>query len=465
MQTHAQPPSRKRARLLFRLAPKASLAACALVLAACAPPLEEGALSLRMAQAWQGRAPDMPRLMENRLWWQGLQDPALDQILARALAANPDLAAAQARLEAADRALAALPASLRLTPEARAQQQIGTGQGSWASAQLGLLFDPGGARQAQALGAQAQARAAQASRDMAHLLLIEQITETYLELRHAQAQLRLQQAEGARIARILALSQKLAQAGESTALDLARLRARAASLRARLPGQEATIARAVLRLGVLAGDAPGLLPQPLRARLDTPGPQPVPRQAPDMAIPADLVRNRPDLRLAAARYDTARADLGAARAALYPQLSLSGTIELRGGNGGQLVQGGLGPVLRLPVLPTAPARAGMDAADARLRAAHADWQAAALRALYEVEASLVDYRATTNAERAAARAARLHREATGLLQAALEQGEATLADILAAETEAGAAETLLADARLARARAFVRLNLHLGSGS
>ncbi len=465
MQTDAPQSPRGKARLTLRLSGVGRFCVCALLLSACAPTLETGELRLRMAGAWQGQAPDMPRLMENRHWWQGFADPALDQILTRALSANPDLAAAQARLEAADRALAALPASLRLSPEVRGQQDINTGQGPRGIAQLGLLIDPGGARAAQALGAQAQASAAQASRDSAQLVLIDQITESYLVLRHAQAQLRLQQAEATRIDRILVLSQKLTDGGEGTEVDLARLRARQASLRARLPGQHAIIQREVLRLSVLAGDAPGLLPPDQTALLTALRAQPVPRQAPDLAIPADLVRNRPDLRLAAARYDSARADLGSARAALYPQLSLSGTIELRRGGAGQAVAGSLGPVLRLPSLPTTPARASIDAAEARLRAAHADWQGAALRALFDVEAALLDYRATTDAERAAARAAQLHREATRLLQSALEQGEATLAEVLAAETEAGAAETLLADARLARARAFIRLNLHLGSGA
>lgn len=442
------------------------LAACALLLAACSPPLDGPALRLNTAASWQQSAPDLPRLMTNRAWWQGFEDPVLDQLIARAFAASPDLAAAQARLEAADRALAALPSVLRATPEARLQQDFGTqSQALRSTALLELVIDPGGDRAALALGAEAEARAAQASRDLAELLLIERIADSYLLLRHAQAELRLQQAEADRIARFLAQSRKLAEAGESTEIDLARLRARQASLQAGLPAPQATIQREALRLSVLAGDAPGLFPADLSRQLHTGRAQPVPRQAADMAIPADLLRNRPDLRLAAARYDSARADLGRARAVLYPQLSLSGTIELRHMSGQQGTTGNFGPVLRLPSLPTAPARAGITAAEARLRAAYSDWQAAALQALYEVESGLLDYQATSRAETEAVRAARFHREATRLLAAALEQGETTFAEILVAETEAGLAETQLAQARLARARAFIQLNLSLGSGA
>ena len=191
--------------------------------------------------------------------------------------------------------------------------------------------------------------------------------------------------------------------------------------------------------------------------------------APDPGVPADLVRNRPDLMIAEARYDGARAAVGQARAALYPRLSLGVTIELRRtGSGGNATTGdlsGFGPSLRLPVLPQAAARANIAAAEQRVIAAHADWTAAVLNALGEVETALLDYRAAARAETATAEAVRLHAEAQALTRTSVADGAATLSDLIAIEDALADAEGDGIDARLARAQAYVRLNLRLGNGA
>lgn len=466
---HADPAIRQRQNSV-----RATVLAVPLLVMGCAPPpAARQDLGITPTAGWQSQLPALHRLDDNRVWWQGLQDAGLDQMIGRALTANPDLAAAQARLEAADQAIAALPPALRATPSAEIQQNLATDADTGpprATGRLELLLDPGGMRAAQKLGAEARATAALAQRDNAQLVLIGEIAESYLALRHAQAELRLTEAEATRLGRILSLTQTLEESGEGTRIDLARTRARQASLQARLPARQAAVRREILRLSILAGDAPGTLPPPIATMLARSAAQPRPQLAPDVVIPADLLRNRPDLRLTEARYDSARANLGMAQAALYPQLTLGGTIELRAQLGSTTgtaagAIGSFGPRLRLPAFPAAPARASVRATEAELRAAHADWQGAALRALFDVEAALLEYEATTRAARAADRAARLHREATSLLRRALEAGEATLSDALAAETELNAAETLLAQARLARGRAFVQLNLALGGGA
>lgn len=444
-------------------------AAVALAVAGCVPAPAGTGLSFGFARGWQGPLPTAPRLLDDARWWQGLQDPALDALIARALADSPDLAAARARHAAARAMAAAVPGALTVSGGVGAGVRAGNLRSADAGAAgdgaLELLFDPGGGRAAERRGAAAALDLAAAEAAGARLFLIGEVAETYLSLRHGQRRLALARADAGRQRQTLELARTLAEKAEATRIDTLRSEARLASLQAAMPALEAAVARDLVALSVLAGAAPGQLPPDLATALQAHAGQPRARLAPDPGVPADLIRNRPDLALAEARYETARAALGRAQAALYPRLSLSGTIEIsqEGGRGGTRI--GAGPALRLPALPAGPARAGTQAAAREVEAAHADWTARVLAALAEVENALIDHRAAARTEAAADRAVRLHAEAQGLMRKAAALGEATLSDLIAAETALAEAEAAQADARLARAQAFVRLNLRLGSGA
>lgn len=442
------------------------------LLTACAPAPDSAAPGFVFAKTWQGKTSGAPRLMDNALWWHEFRDPTLDALIARSLRASPDLAAAQARATAALATARSTPGALSMTGEGSALATGGNGAAGsgTVSANTGfdLLFDPGRGREAARRGAKAGARQALAEAAGAQLFLIGTVTETYLSLRHDQRRLALSQTEAGRQRQTLDLARTLVRAGEGTQIESVRSEARLASLDAARPQLEAAVAKGIIQLSVLVGDAPGALPPDLTASLRSLGAQPRARLAPDPGIPADLIRNRPDLQVAEARYDAARAALGQARAAFFPQLSLSGTIEAGrtlgapGTAGRGLVS--VGPSLRLPSLPQGPARARTDAAEAQVVAAHADWTAAVLRALYDVEAALVDYQTSAKAEAAADRAVGLHARARSLTREATAAGEATLSDLIAVEDALSNAESALASARLSRALAFARLNQRLGAG-
>jgi multidrug efflux system outer membrane protein len=450
-----------------RVWPAAALLAC---LAACAPPLDDSRPRFAFAPAWSGAAAGAPRLMDTGAWWQGYEDPVLDALLAQALAGNPTLAAARARAEAAEAAARAVPGAL--TAEIAAEAEAAGGPEATVAetrqarlvGTVALIFDPGRSRAAERMGVRAEAARAGAAAAGARLFVIAEVTEAYLAYRGAQTRLALAGAEAARQRQTVALAERLAAGGQAIRVETLRARARAAEVAAEIPGLEAEVAGGRARLAVLAGAAPGGLPPALEAGLAGHRPVPRARLAPDPGVPADLLRNRPDIALAEAAYDAARASLGGARAALYPRLSLSGTIEARRSDGplDGTVEAQLGPALRLPAFPPGPARAGVAGRAAEVAAAHAEWRGAVLAALAEVEAALADYRAAAAAEAAAARARSLYAEAAGLSRALAEAGEATLGDLLDAEEAVARADRTLAAARLARALAYARLNLRLG---
>lgn len=441
------------------------------LMAACAPALDSTPPRFPFATGWQSPMPGAPRLMDNALWWSGFGDPVLDALVARGLRANPDLTAARARSTAAVSAARSVPGAIILSGGTAAALTGGSAPASdrTASADLGLeiLFDPGRGRESTRRAVRAEAGIGQAQAAGARLFMIGEIVESYLRLRHSQQRLNLAQSDFRSQRQTLELARTLEKAGQATRLETLRSEARMASLEAQMPALEAAVAKEKIQLSILVGDAPGGLPPNLSSALSKHVGQPRARLAPNPGVPADLLRNRPDIQVAEASYDAARAGLGRARAALYPSLSLSGTIEaerrLGGGTSGSTLS--VGPSFRLPVLPQDSTRTGIDAAAARVEAAHADWTSRVLKALAEVESALLDYRAASRSENAADRAVSLYAKSRSLTRDLAADGDATLSDLITIEEALALAQSAQADQRLTRALAFARLNLRLGAGS
>jgi multidrug efflux system outer membrane protein len=445
----------------------AAVLAALLALAACVPADPYRAPAFPFAAGWREARGGAPVLMDNAAWWRGFGDPLLDRLVETALQDSPTLAAARARVAAAEAARGAVedPLSLRGTATVERAGVRGAGVATSREASLGMtwLFDPWGRLRSARLAALARAGAAEAERDAAQLLLIDRMARAYAELRLRQRLLDLGRTEAASRGQTLAITRTLLASGAATRLEITRAEARIAENRAELPELQAAVTARLHEIAVLAGAAPGALPDEIARALAAAAPQPRPRLSPEVGIPADLLRNRPDIRLAERGYLAALADLGAARAALYPSLSLGGTITAAGG-GGRRSDYALGPTLSLPALPGGPARAAVAAREAAVAEAHAVWTATVIQALGDVETALADYRAASRALQAAARAAALYGEALELTRSLARSGGATVADLIEAERDRGAAQEALADVTHRRALGFIALNVRLGAG-
>lgn len=443
------------------------------MIAACAPPIDTSRPGFAFPGGWQnGQTGGSVRLDEQN-WWRGLNDPVLDSLVTAALAGNPDLSAAQLRARAAQEETGTVRDRVAVAPGGEAAVSGGAlrsvDESAAAGAQFDLDFDLGRAREAERFGAAAAASVADAESAAARLLLIGEVVGTYLSLRHAQATLTQIERGQQRQRRGLAIATELEAEGEASRVSGLRGEGRLAGLEAERLTAQSVIEIQILRLAILTGAQPGALPHDLSAALTERRKQPQSDLAPDPKVPADLLRNRPDLRIAEGSYDAARAALAGSRAALYPRLSLTGLIDTREIRLGSVRRTGevssLGPSIRLPVLPQRASRAAVTAATTRVEAAYRAWTATVLNALFEVEAALLDHRRAAQVEAALSRSVHLNAEAYALMQEAAKEGEASLADLADLEAELFDAELRLIDARLARARSFVDLNLRIGSGS
>lgn len=441
-------------------------------LAGCTAAGPYQAPSFGFLSSWRAPVPrtaGVPVLLKNEEWWLRLNDATLNRLVALALADSPTLERARERVTQARAARREVPLAATINASAGAQLEgegdndpdiTGTGRigPAW-------LLDIWGGRRAQIRAAVARAEAAEAERDAAQLLLLSNLGEAYVDLRLQQRLLSLRQQELRGREQTLETTRTMIAASAATRLEVLRAEARVAAIRAELPGLRAGIAGLRNQIAVLAGAAPGTLPADLAAALEQAGAQPRPDLAPDVGIPADLLRNRPDIRVQERGYYAALADVGVARAALYPRLSLTGAITFnaleRSGSGTNYY---LGPSLQLPAIPGGPAYAAVDARQSQARQALITWRMTVLQALLEVENALADYTAVSAAIGAAADAARLHGQALDLTREVFAQQNATLTDLIEAEQSRAEADRALAEARARQARSFIALNVALGSG-
>ncbi|MCC6303516.1 MAG: efflux transporter outer membrane subunit [Gammaproteobacteria bacterium] len=470
--SHRVPPAAQRARrgswIFLPLLPLL-LSACAAVPSAGRTP-EHG---VAVPPAWSGEASAGAEDAATALarWWERFDDPALTDLVVQALAANTDVRAARARLRQAraQRDVTAAGLGPSLTASASAQRSK---QGDADAAnQFRAGFDAGwepdifGATRSGVSAADADVLASAGSLADTRVSIAAETAVSYMQLRGFQARLAIARENLASQEQTLQLTQWRAQAGLATSLEVEQARAAVEQTRAQIPALEASATQTLNGLAVLTGRPPGASPATLTEAV---GPPALPADL-ALAIPAETLRQRPDVRVAEQQVVAAAARIDQAAAARLPSFQLSGSLGLSA-----LTVSGLsetGALLRsilagvsLPVFDGGQRRAQVRAQEAAFDEARENYRAVVLAALQDVEDSLVALdkaRARLAAQRRAAEAARNaalladHRYASGLIdfQTVLETQRTLLS---AQDGVAGTEAELGAD--------YVRLYKSLGGG-
>lgn len=440
----------------------------AVVLAGCTSVRDYVAPTFPFLGSYGTTKPGAAKVLNHSDWWHQMHDPLLDKLVALALSDSLSLSLARERVTAARAERRAVPGTATVTSSAGVRAEgIGsdgpdlTGRGDVG---LSWLFDPWGARREELRAADARIDIAEAELDAARLLVLYNLNNAYIDLRYRQRQLTLAHQELARGAQALQLINSRVSAGVATRQEVTRARARVASIRAQVPDLQAAVAGQVNEISVLLGRAPGTLSASLAAALRAHGDQPRADMPSDIGIPADLLRNRPDLRVAERRYYVALAKVEVARASLYPTLSLTGLISL-GSVGSNRPEYYLGPSLRFPTLPLGSARASVELRHSEVRQAHDAWKSDVLTAILQVENALLDFAALRRALGSAQEATGLYRESAALTRELLKLNDATVSELLDAQDEVADAARREADLRFRHAQSFVEVNVRLGAGS
>lgn len=424
--------------------------------------------------AWQGTPADTRPAADLARWWRRLGDSDLDALVDQALAANLDLEIARARLrEARARRLQAGAARL---PELTA--------GGSASATKNDASNGGRTREFYSAGfdasweadlfggtrrsieaAQADLETAQASLQDVQVTLVAEVALNYVELRSSQERLAIARANLAAQGETLQLTDWRVQAGLASAVDLEQARSNTAQTRAQIPALQTAMTEAGYRLDVLLGQAPG----GLAARLAAPAPLPVLPAQPALGIPADTLRQRPDVRAAerALAADTAR--IGVATAALYPSLRLTGSLGTEALTLGAL--GGSGTLVRTlaasisgVLFDGGTLRQQVEIQKALRDQSLAAYRGSVLTALQDVENAQVELANGTARRDALRDALEAARNAALLARQRYQSGLIDFQVVLDTERSLRSVEDSLASAEAERVSAFIRLYKALGGG-
>lgn len=407
-----------------------------------------------------------PLLLTNVDWWQRFNDPVLDQLVAQALVQNLTLEAARERVVAARAEVQTIasPARVSSNVEVTNQGEFGSSSAIRSNATLGLdwMLDPFGARREQVKSSLARSEAAEAEVDAARLLVLYNLCNAYVELRYLERLLTLRREEIGSRKRFLQQANELLAANSAIKLDVTRAEARLADVQAQIPRLEADVRMTRNEIVVLTGRQPGSDgPENAQGRG-----QPRASLSADVGIPTDLLRNRPDIRISERLYYASIANIGVAKAVLYPRLSLTGAISLNAIDRGNSTRDYyFGPSLELPALPTKSARASVEVSRSRARQAHTAWKATVLGAILEVENSLLEYEGSQRSLSSAERSLRLYREAQTMMTEVFQTGGATFSDLIDAQQSVTQSANTLAETIRQQGLSFVALNVRVGSGS
>lgn len=435
------------------------------ILSACAGDLAYQAPKFPFLKSYTGARSGEPVLLDNAAWWRSFNDPTLNALVERALHDNLSIALAKERVIEARANAGTIPGEANIVPSASVDRRSFDNRSdrTEANASLGLnwMLDPFGARQRRIDAARARIDVADAEVNSARLLLLFNITNAYLDLRFYQRALELRQRQLRSRRQAMDLTRRLVEEGAATRLDQVRTEALVAETQSQIPMLMAQAQRSKYQIAVLIGVTPGKMD----VNLDGGGTQPRAKMPPDVGIPADLLRNRPDIRIAERLYYAAVAETGAARANLYPQLSLGGTISLTSVGGNSGTQYRFGPAVTFPSLLNDDGKAAVSAAESRARQEFTNWQATVLEAIQEVETALAEYAGNLGSVQAAQRTASLYGDATGLTRDLILSNGATILDLVDAEQSVAAADIALAETVRDLGRSYVAVSVNLGSGN
>ncbi|MEP2184180.1 efflux transporter outer membrane subunit [Roseibium sp.] len=435
-----------------------------LLVAGCAVGTDYQRPEVAMETRFVGGNAEQIGAVATQQWWLNYKDSNLTSLVTRGLAQNLDVIAAGERIRQAQAELRTTgvnaAADGSLTGSLATSGGDGTnGTSTVESGTLGasLVIDLFGGIRREREAAVASLTAARAEEETVRLAWLAELIAAYSDARYYQEAMALTRTAIATREETVSITQSQFNAGAATEYEVAEARALLSTARADLPQFAALFDANVYAIATLLNEPAG----PIKAQMQKGAPQLSSPGDARTGVPADLLRNRPDVRSAEADLAAAVANVGVAEAALYPALSLSGTV----GRTDATDVWSFGPQLSLPVFNQGLLKASRDAQLSVARQAEIAWRASINEAVEDVQV------AQSNLTRARQRAQLLRTAASDygraltLAQENYRNGAITLLNLLETDRNTNAARISAASATNEAAQAWATLKIATGAGA
>lgn len=418
-------------------------------------------------------------------WWKNFHDPELDSLIKRAVQSNLDLRIAQARVREARAQYGMVAASL--WPSADVAGSYARAQASHNQPVLGSIplppdvpfennvyqagFDAsweidvfGGNRRATE-SARAEVAASEFGQRATLITLLGDVARNYIDVRGYQRRLAITRENIKAQAAALAIANDRFTNGLSSDLDVQQAATLLATTRAEVPALETALKASIHRLGVLLGQPPGTL----LAELSQTGPVPAAPPVVPVGLPSELLLRRPDVQRAERRLSAATANIGVARADLFPKFYLTGLGGFQGISASDWFTPGsqfwsVGPTVQWRIFDGGRIRANVRVQDARQEQALATYEQTTLKAFEDVENGLVAYANEQIRRRTLEDAVASSRKSLALANKLYTNGLTDFINVLEAERSFYQAEDALVQSDRTVATDVVALYKSLGGG-
>lgn len=428
-------------------------------------------------------------------WWELFSDPYLNTYIERAALFNNDILTAEANILQA-RAIRVMTASA-LFPQIAADLSatrtyfskngpvfsIGLGGTSPATGlpfqiqvpQIQNLYnalidatweiDIFGKTRRAVEAAEDQIGASIATRNDVLISVLAEVALNYMELRSAQRRGQLLDENIAYLEKIRNISASRLKAGYTNRLDLERVEAELAQTQANLPGIRAQIYQNIYALSTLTG----ALPEALLCELLPIEPLPCVPQTADVGLRSDLLRRRPDVRVAERKLAAATANIGVAVASFFPSFTFAADIGFQSLSLRKLFQAksvtwAIGGGVDVPLFQGGNLIGNLRLAEAKAVAAVYTYQQVVLRALKEAETALVSYTEELQASYDLALAVQRYDALVKLTRMRYTKGLVSLTDVLDVERQWNTSAQNLLTSETAALVDLITLYKALGGG-
>ncbi|QFY60922.1 efflux transporter outer membrane subunit [Rhizobium grahamii] len=408
-------------------------------------------------------------------WWTAYRDTRLNGLVGQGLNENLSIQQSLERINAAASNVTVAGAgslpSLVVGADhtvsgsmGERRTSIGATNTTTGTASVSWLLDLFGQYRRSKESAQASLDAAYSTADVAKLTYIQDLVNSYIDLRYYQERIALSKANLKSRQETYELTKFQLDAGAASRLDVVQAEGLVQSTQAEIPGLETNARVSAHHIATLLGKPAGSMVDEL-LRGST---QPIFRGGIKSGVPADLIRNRPDIRVAERNLAAATADIGVAISQLYPTITLSGAISPSyvrpvGANGG-LTTWSFGPTLTLPIFDGGRLRANVDIAKSTAKTQYLAWKQTVLEAVEEVENALSAVRRDAQTVESLRAQVKTTQETLDLSTASYKDGASSLLDVLDAQRQVSLAQASLAAAVQQMAKDYVSLNIAIGGG-